>query len=335
MVTIKDVAKEAGVAISTVSNVLNGVNVVTDSTKQKVLDAVAKLGYVPNMSAKSLKNSKNRTIGLFLRSIQGDYYKLLMQSIHWECRNRDYLLNIYVSNVNTSEEVYGMILSSCVEGAIVLNENLGEEHLSRLEKEDVPIVFFDREYCSDRISSMIIDDRIGARMAVEHLIHTGHRRIAFIHGAESHDNTMRYEAYKTVLEENGMQVDESLIGYGEFGRQGAHDELVRILKSAETLPDAVFCSNDDMAFGCIDACEELGISVPEQISIAGYDDTSMAKYFRPALTTIRTPVDDLGKQGITELFRLMDKGNTEYGTVTYLEPKLEVRESTCRKPTVE
>lgn len=331
MVTIKDVAKEAGVAISTVSNVLNGVDVVTDTTKQKVLDAVSKLGYVPNMSAKSLKNSKNRTIGLFLRSIQGDYYKLLMQAIHWECKERDYLLNIYVSNVNTSEEVYGMILSSCVEGAIVLNENLGEEHLARLEKESVPIVFFDREYCSEHISSIIIDDRVGARTAVEHLFEIGSRRIAFIHGAESHDNTMRYEAYKQVLEEHGMQVDESIIGYGEFGRSGAHAELLRILDTAQTLPDAVFCSNDDMAFGCIDACLERGISVPEQISIVGYDDASMAKYFRPALTTIRTPVEELGKQGITELFRLMNKENAEYGTVTYLEPKLEVRESTCQK----
>lgn len=332
MVTIKDVAKEAGVAISTVSNVLNGVDVVTEPTKQKVLQAVEKLGYVPNMSAKSLKNSKNRTIGLFLRSIQGDYYRVLMQAIHLECKERNYMLNIYVSNVNTSEEVYGMILSSCVEGAIVLNENLGEEHLSRLEKEQIPIVFFDREYSSDYMSSLIIDDRIGARAAVEYLVDQGRRRIAFIHGAESHDNTLRYENYVEVLRERGIPYNRNWIGYGEFGRMGAHDELLRILDTCTDAerPDAVFCANDDMAFGCIDACLERGIRVPEEISIVGYDDCAMAKYFRPSLTTVQTPIDDLGRMGIEELFRLMDREKNTHGTVQTLQPRLVVRESSCK-----
>ena len=334
MVTIKDVAKEAGVAISTVSNVLNGVDVVTEPTRQKVLRAVEKLGYVPNMSAKSLKNSKNRTIGLFLRSIQGDYYRVLMQAIDLECKERNYMLNIYVSNVNTSEEVYGMILSSCVEGAIVLNENLEEEHLSRLEKEQIPIVFFDREYSSEHISSIIIDDRNGARAAVEYLVGQGHKRIAFIHGAESHDNTLRFENYLSVLREKGLPYEKKWIGYGEFGRLGARDELLRILEECggeEEWPDAVFCANDDMAFGCIDACVEKGIQVPEQISVIGYDDCAMAKYFRPSLTTIRTPIEELGKQGIAELFRLMDKKEMSGGVVKALQPQLIVRESSCKK----
>lgn len=330
MVTIKDVAREAGVAISTVSNVLNKVDVVTDSTKKKVLDAVEKLGYVPNMSAKSLKNSKSHTIGLFLRSIQGDYYKLLMQAIHWECKMRNYLLNIYVSNVNTSEEVYGMIISSCVEGAIVLNESLKPEHLERLEEAGLPIVFFDRSYSSQNISSITIDDRAGTKQAMEHLIQTGHKRIGFIQGADSRDNTLRFETYEKVMEQHHLPIDRKLIGYGEFGKEDAYKETLRILAEADSLPDALFCANDDMAFGSIAALQESGISVPGQVSVVGYDDSVMAQYSKPPLTTVHSPIEELGKRGIIELFRLLSKTDSEIGKIEVLHPTLMIRESSMK-----
>ncbi len=329
MVTIKDVAREAGVAISTVSNVLNKVDVVTDSTKKKVLDAVEKLGYVPNMSAKSLKNSKSHTIGLFLRSVQGDYFKLLMQKIHWECKERNYLLNIYVSNVNTSEEVYGMMISSCVEGAIVLNESLGQEHLTRLENSGLPIVFLDRSYAGENISSITIDDCEGARRVMEYLIQTGHKRIGFMQGADSRDNTLRYETYLEVMEQHGLPVEQEFICCGEFSKDEAYREMNRRLPEWKELPDALFCSNDEMAFGCILALEEAGIHVPQDISIVGYDDSMMAQYFQPALTTVRSPIEDLGSIGIEELFRLLTKDDMECGKIQELHPSIVVRNSSA------
>lgn len=331
MVTIKDVAREAGVAISTVSNVLNKVDVVTDSTKKKVLDAVEKLGYVPNMSAKSLKNSKSHTIGLFLRSVQGDYFKLLMQKIHWECKERDYLLNIYVSNVNTSEEVYGMIISSCVEGAIVLNESLGEEHLKRLEESGLPIVFLDRSYCSQNISSITIDDREGARQAMEYLIKGGHRKIGYMQGADSRDNSLRFEVYQEVLNQHQLPVVPEWIGYGEFSKDEAYREMKRMIARLDVLPDALFCANDEMAFGCIQALVEAGIRVPEDISVIGYDDTIMAQYFLPNLTTIRSPIEELGEISIEELFRLLTKEDSECGKIQELHPSIVIRDSSISK----
>ncbi len=327
MVTIKDVAREAGVAISTVSNVLNKVDVVTDATKKKVLDAVEKLGYVPNMSAKSLKNSKSNTIGLFLRSVQGDFFKLLMQKIHWECKERNYMLNIYVSNVNTSEEVYGMIISSCVEGAIVLNESLGQEHLKRLEDSGLPIVFFDRSYSGQNISSITIDDREGARRAMEHLVKCGHKRIGFMHGADSRDNALRYETYLEVMNQYQLPVEEEFIFYGEFSKDEAYREMCKVLPTLTSLPEALFCANDEMAFGCILALEEAGIRVPQDISVIGYDDSMMAQYFQPALTTIRSPIEEMGEIGIEELFRLLSKDDSESGTIQELHPSIIVRES--------
>lgn len=331
MVTIKDVAREAGVAISTVSNVLNKVDVVTDSTKKKVLDAVEKLGYVPNMSAKSLKNSKSNTIGLFLRSVQGDYFKLLMQKIHWECKERNYLLNIYVSNVNTSEEVYGMIISSCVEGAIVLNESLGQEHLKRLEDSGLPIVFLDRSYSSQNISSITVDDHEGAHRAMEYLVKNGHKCIGFMHGADSRDNTLRYETYLEVMNQYQLPVEQEFIFYGEFSKDEAYREMRRLLPGLTRLPDALFCANDEMAFGCILALEEAGIHVPRDISVIGYDDSVMAQYFQPTLTTIHSPIEELGAIGIAELFRLLTKDGSESGKVQELHPSIVVRDSSISR----
>ena len=162
MVTIKDVAKEAGVAISTVSNVINQVDNVSAETKQKVLDAVEKLKYVPNFNARSLKSNKKNTVGLFLSSIQGDFYQKLVQAVHLQCKLAGYMLNIYVSNENTSEEIYGMILSSGVEGAIVMNESLSDEYIERIAKLRMPMVFIDRERCGELISSVTVDNYSGA-----------------------------------------------------------------------------------------------------------------------------------------------------------------------------
>jgi len=211
MVTIKDVANESGVAISTVSNVLNNVEVVSEETRKKVLEAVEKLNYVPNMNARFLKSSKKNTIGLFLPSIQGDYYKMLMQAVHLQCRMRGYLLNIYVSNENTSEEIYGMIISSGVEGAIILNEQLNDKYIERITQKKLPIVFIDREYTGDRMSSVVIDNVQGAVLAMEYLVKQGHRRIGYIHGVENSDDTARFDAYTGIMEKYGLPLDDSII----------------------------------------------------------------------------------------------------------------------------
>lgn len=326
MVTIRDVADEAGVAISTVSNVLNGVDVVSEKTKKKVLDAVEKLKYVPNMNAKFLKSSKKNTIGLFLSSIQGDYYRMLMQAVHLQCKIKGYQLNIYVSNENTSEEVYGMIISSGVEGAIVFNESLHNEFIDRINH--MPIVFIDREYIGSNMSSVIIDNIEGARLAMEYLIRQGHRRIGYIHG-HNIDDEQRFQAYLNVLKKYSIPVDESIILRGYFEEQLAYSEMRVLILKGTHLPDAFFCANDEMAWGSIRALNEAGIKVPDQISIIGYDDISLSAHFTPPLTTIHSPVTELGYASTTELMRLIESEDASPGTITRLSPSLIVRDS-CR-----
>lgn len=328
MVTIKDVAKEAGVAISTVSNVLNGVDIVTEETKQKVLNAVETLKFVPNMNAKLMKTNKRNTIGLFLPSIQGDFYRMLMQEIHMQCKLKGYMLNIYISNENTSEEIYSMITSSGVVGAIVFNEQLHEEYIGRVATINIPMVFIDREYSGNRMSSVIIDNQEGASIAMEYLIKQGHRRIGYIHGIHNKEDDIRYQTYVSVMDKYQLPVEENIILRGFFEEAVAYSEVRKLVLTGTKIPDAFFCANDEMAWGCIRALTEVGVSVPDQVSVMGFDDIIMSAYYSPALTTMHSPIVELGNLSSKELFRLIELEEGTKGQEVRLSPTLRIR-NTC------
>lgn len=327
MVTIKDVAREANVAISTVSNVINNVDNVSAETKKRVLDAVEKLKYVPNFNARSLKTNKKNTIGLFLASIQGDYYRELVQAVHLQCKMAGYMLNIYVSNENTSEEIYGMVVSSGVEGAIIMNERLESEYIKRIARTKLPMVFIDRECSGEAISSVTADNYSGAQAAMEYLVRQGHRRIGYIHGIESADNKARYQAYLDVLHKYGLPVEPELAINGFFEYAIAYSEMRQMFFRGVSLPDAFFCANDEMAWGCIRALSTVGISVPEQVSVIGFDNIPLAEYYTPALTTVENPVTDMGTKSALELIRMIRKEGSSEGTSFKLAPSLVVRDS--------
>ncbi|MGN0506306.1 MAG: LacI family DNA-binding transcriptional regulator [Lachnospiraceae bacterium] len=327
MVTIKDVAREANVAISTVSNVINNVDNVSAETKKRVLDAVEKLHYVPNFNARSLKTNKKNTIGLFLSSIQGDYYRKLTQAVHLQCKMAGYMLNIYVSNENTSEELYGMIVSSGVEGAIIMNECLESEYIRRIARTNLPMVFIDREYKGEYISSVTADNYTGAEQVMEYLVKQGHRRIGYIHGIDCLDNTERYQAYLDVMNRYGLPLEKEIILKGFFEEAIAFSEMRQMFFRGVKLPDAFFCANDEMAWGCIRALATVGIQVPDQISVVGFDNIPLAEYYTPALTTVENPVTELGTKSALELLRLIRKEGDSAGTSVKLAPALIVRDS--------
>ena len=329
MVTIKDVAKEAGVAISTVSNVINQVDNVSPETKKRVLDAVDKLKYVPNFNARSLKSNKKNTIGLFLSSIQGDFYQKLVQAIHLQCKLAGYMLNIYVSNENTGEEIYGMILSSGVEGAIIMNESLSDEYIERIARTHMPMVFIDRRQCGEYISSVTVDNYSGAELGMEYLIKQGHRRIGYIHGIENMDDAERFRAYRNVLKKHNLLLEEEIILNGCFEEIIAFNEICQMVLRGVELPDAFFCANDEMAWGCIKALATVGVSVPGQVSVLGFDNIMLAAYYQPALTTVGNPVIELGEKSAMELLRMIREEGATQGRSICLKPSLIERES-CR-----
>lgn len=326
MVTIKDVAKESGVSISTVSNVINNVDNVSEETRKKVFQAIEKLNYVPNVNARYLRMPKKNTLGLFLSSIQGDFYKTLVQAVHFQCKLAGYMLNIYISNENTSEEIYDMVISSGVEGAIIMNENLEDTYMERLKRMHMPIVFIDRDTQDTNISSVMIDNYLGAEMAMEYLIMQGHRRIGYLHGIKNVDDQGRFQAFLDVMEKYRLPVDKKHILTAYFEEAIAFSEIRQLLMKGVEMPDAFFCANDEMACGCIRALASFGISVPEMVSVVGFDDAAMATYYTPKLTTVHSPVQELGTQSTQELIRLIKEGSSP-GTSIKLPPSMVIRES--------
>ncbi len=330
MVTIKDVAKEAGVAISTVSNVFNNADIVSDATKEKVLAAVEKLHYIPNMNAKLLKTNRKNTIGLFLTSLQGDFYNVLTQAIHLQCKLNNYMLNIYVSNENTPDEIYRMIIASGVAGAIVYHEELTGEYVNRIATVNIPMVFIDRNAKGKNISSVFVDDRLGASMAVDYLIKLGHKRIGYMHGNDSGDDRNRYQGYVDMMNKNHLPIDEDIVVRGYYEEALAYSEMRALLSRGVKPPEALFCANDEMAWGCIQALQDVGIAVPGEVSVIGYDDSTLSGYYKIPLTTVHSPITEMGGACANELFRLISDDGDKSGTITKLSPKMVYRAS-CEK----
>ncbi len=330
MVTIKDVAREADVAISTVSNVFNNADIVSEETKQRVLAAVEKLHYIPNMNAKLLKSNRKNTIGVFLTSLQGDFYRVLTQAIHLQCKLNNYLLNIYVSNDNSPDEIYRMIIASGVAGAIIYHEDLTGDYVKRIATVNIPMVFIDRDSKGKNVSGVLSDDKLGASMAVDHLIKLGHKRIGYMHGNESGDDNHRYQGYAEMMKKNGLPIDETIVLRGFYEESLAYSEVRSMLASGTKLPDAMFCANDEMAWGTIQALQDVGYKVPEDVSVIGYDDSILSGYYGVPLTTVHSPITEMGSASATELFRLLNDDGDKVGTVTKLSPKMVYR-SSCGK----
>ena len=328
MITIRDVAREAGVAISTVSKVINGDGSVRPQLRERVERAVEKLGYIPNTAARSLKSRRRDTLGLFLFSIQGEFFTTLSQAIHRVCQQSGFMLNIFVGNQNTSAEIHSRILASGVSGAIVFNEPLDLESVRRITAHGVPLVFIDREYQSRGASSVVIDNHAGASLAMNYLINQGHRRIAYMHGNLSYDNAERFRAYEEVLARHQLKAPEGWQLRGYYEEVLAYGEVRKALLRGLPLPDAFFCANDEMAWGTIRALRDLGVAVPGKVSVIGFDDVTRAEHYSPALTTIHSPIAELGTQSVTELLRLLDDAQgVPEGGIQRLAPSLVTRDS--------
>lgn len=329
-VTIKDVAREAGVSISTVSNALNGVNVLHPDTKQHVLRVADELHYVPNLNGRNLKSQATKVIGLFLTSLAGPYYGTLADSIYHSCQGYGYELNIFISDKVDNAMIN--LLGRRVDGAVILNEYIKEKEVEMLLENDIPVVFIDREQQGRHASSVVFDSYHEGELAGKFLLGLGHTTFAYIRGvANNFDNIERLRGFRNVLRESGIVLTEDYILRGEFEREAAYNSVTEFVESGKPLPEAIFAANDLSAIGTIEALLDKGIKVPEQVSVIGCDDIETACLVRPSITTIRTSFEKQGILAVDYLMKLIK--NDEEGKIDVLHGRIITRESTClRKP---
>ena len=324
-ITIRDVAREAGVSIATVSNALNGSDVVKPKTREHVLEVAMRLNYIPNLNGRQLRAAQTHNIGLFVTSMTGSYYGDMADSIHYLCQKHGYELQIFIVDENKSP--LPRLQSQSIDGAVIMFGGLSEADKAQMMKSTLPIVFMDQEAAGTNISSVIYESYEHGRMAAEYLLGLGHRNLMHIFGVpNNYDSIQRLKGFEDALREAGIPLKKENILSGRFERAAAYRSMHRYLQEGHTLPDAVFAANDLSAIGCMEALKEYSIRIPEDISIIGCDDHILSGYVAPGLTTIRTHMEELGVEAAKEIFRIIAE---KEGKIIRLPGDIIVRHS-CR-----
>ncbi|WP_422122477.1 LacI family DNA-binding transcriptional regulator [Planococcus sp. X10-3] len=326
MATIKEVAKQAGISVATVSRVLNGNGYVKESTREKVLQVIKEMDYVPNSIAISLNNKKTRTIGLLLPDITNPFFAELAKGVEQVAKEKGYtviLCNSYEDQQNEIEHVQ-MLEQKFIDGLIMASNTFSPEQLSRIK---VPVVLIDR-VMEEHISSVTSKNYDGAILAMNHLLDHGCKKIAHICGPLSIVTAkQRLQGYLDVAKEQKWFA-ESLIENGNYEIESGFSATIKLLQGNPDI-DGIFAGNDLMAVGCLKALHSLKRKVPEEIAVIGFDGINFSKITIPELTTIAQPIIEMGLVATSIIIDQIEGTLTE-NVVRELEIKIIERESTKR-----
>ncbi len=327
-VTLAELARAAGVSISTVSRALaNGKYPLKKETRQRIFDLAEEIGYKPNLLARSLQSSRSHLVGVIVDRMQSPFAAATLQGIQDGLRNAGYSISIAYSNrdQDLAKEAIYSFYSHQVAGIVILNSWLHTFNDPILSMQDRPFVFVNRLFGNCMHNCVGPGDRSGARLATQHLVDLGHRRIGYINGMEDWIEAQnRLSGYRDVLEKHGLPVDETLIRQGNWGVDSGY-KAARELLALDERPTAIFAANDIMALGAIYAIQKAGLEVPADIAIVGYDDRDFAAWIRPALTTIRMPSYEMGQAAARLLLQQIAKEELE--DVSQITGELIIRES--------
>jgi LacI family transcriptional regulator len=311
--TIEDVAREADVSVATVSRVLNGSDHVRDKTRHKVLDAAQRLGYVMNQQARRLAGGKSHVIGLLVRDLSTGYIGEIIRGIDDELAGADYDLMLHTAhaahrrNIDETEQVVALTRGLADGLLLVLPRNPGA-YLESLRQRNFPHVLIDHQGINDQSPSVGATNRKGAYDATRYLIELGHRRIGFITGTlDLGCARARLEGYKAALADASIRVEAELVREGDFHQPEGY-ACAKALLSLTDPPTAIFASNDVMAFGAMEATRDAGLRIPDDVSIIGFDDIPQSDNVNPPLTTVRQPLEQMGRTAARMLIECIAQG---------------------------
>ncbi len=295
---IKDVAKRAGVSVTTVSRVLNDEKYVKDDLKARVRRAIDELGYTPSHIARSLVRKKTNLLGVIVPDITSSFYSTILSNIEKTASLNGYNLIVcnIIEDIDKEYKYLQVFKEMRVEGIIIMHEKLNDEIRELIGKLDIPIIFSSVKPVDQSFISVIIDDYHAAYDATQYLIQLGHERIGFI-GGDMRDMTSgqnRYVGYTQAFQDSGLEIEEEYIFFGDYKPQSGYNVMKEMLK-CEPRPSAVFAVSDDMAVGAMNCIHDHGLSVPEDISVIGFDGSQLTDLVRPRLTSMEQPIDEMGK----------------------------------------
>ncbi len=323
MITIKDVARKAGVSVTSASYALNGTGTISEETRRRVLTAAEELNYHPNAYARNLKNRKALTLGVFITRFGGSFYEDILEGIHDAILKTDYDLIVCPE----SRAIRRVLTQRMVDGAIVFDSKVKSDTLLKLASSSFPVVVLDRYLNGQYIHPLLVDNQHGVRQAFQHLVDQGARKLSFVSGAsDSFDNAERMTAF--LDEASKHHIGVTCID-GAFTEESGYAAGLRVIASG-SFPDGVFCANDQMAIGFIKALQENHLRVPEDTAVVGFDDILITRYMQPSLTTIGASRLLWGSLAATQLIDFLEKG-TPFQPYR-IQTELIIRESSLKHP---
>lgn len=340
MVTLRELASALGVHASTVSRVLNGHRDarLSEATRARILALAAETGYRPNRLARSLKTQRTHLLGVLVPDIANPFFAVLLRAVEDAARGAG--CNVILCNTDDEparcEQHLRVLGEGHVDGLLIATAHRDDPHITRLRGTRLPYVLVNRRRDDPNDSWVITDDRGGARQAVRHLAALGHTRIAHIHGPRDVSTTAaRLAAYTETLAELGLPRQDEWAVDGGLSETGGERGMAALLAlPAARRPTAVFAANDLAALGAMNVARAAGLRVPADLSVVGYNDLPLAARLTPALTTVRVPHYELGRQASEVLLRLLAgaPGAAERPVQIVLPTNLVVRDSTSAPP---
>ena len=337
MPTMADVAKEARVSVATVSRLLNNLGTVSPETADRVFAAIQKLSYEPNILARNLRKNESRVILILAPNVTNPYYAHILSGIGDAAADLGYSALIFTTSDDLTREKEGleMLKKHRADGAVLMASDLGCDWLLEYANQ-FPVV-----QCSEfdpkvDIPHVSIDNYLATVETMEYLLSLGHTRIAMVSSENEYNSTaLRLKGYRDAIAKHGIEVREDYIAYAspDYSFSSGKARTKELLK-VNARPTAIFCISDTLALGAITAAHEMGLRVPEDVTVIGFDDVEHTTMFHPYITTVAQPCYEIGKQAAHLLYTLMSQGKLEHRQVI-LEHQLIVRESSSNAPALD
>lgn len=333
-VTIKDLAKQLNISVATVSRALRDLPDIHPDTKKAVLELAAELDYQPNVLATSLVKSKTKTLGLVVPDLGYHFFSTITKHIEEAAIKAGYSLLITQTQESYEREIINIqnLLRSQVEGIIISlsRETKNFDHLIRLQKRGMPLVFFDRNSEDILASKVMVDNEVSAYEAAKHLIDNGCKRIAFVAGPSNVSvSNQRIEGYKRALRAHQMKVDDKLIIHSDYYADTA-TRLTLELMGVKNPPDGIVVVSDRLALGVLVALKQLKLKIPEQVKIVSFNNEPICSVVSPSISSVAQPLETIGKLA-TELLIEQIESKTEFEPqIRVLKTELVIRESSKR-----
>ncbi|MEQ9438729.1 MAG: LacI family DNA-binding transcriptional regulator [Cyclobacteriaceae bacterium] len=329
-----DIARALNLSPSTVSRALNDHYSISAKTKQRVLDYAREVGFQKNLYASRLNHRKTFTVGILMPEISSHTFSTITSGIKEVLEPEGYDLILMHSAEQYEKEVHliNYLTSIRADGIIYspTKETNDYAHLETILKNKIPFVNIDRGLTDFRCHQILLNDKQGAYLATQHLFDMGCRSIAHLAGPKDASNARhRIEGYQSALNANGLPFDPALITHSDFRITNSND-AIRYLLERDPLPDGIFVVNDEMALGCMHLASEKGLDIPHQLAIIGFDDEVYSQYFRPSLSTVRSPVQEMGRRAARVCLQQIENYEAYPADTQLLTPQLIVRASSRR-----